>query len=114
MTKREVINAMLATEVIAQNEDFSSYLTHELELLDNKAKSRAKAQTKANEAMEALKEAVFAEIGTEGETVTEILARIDIAEISTSQKLTAVLTKLVDTGKVKKVKEGKKSFYSIA
>lgn len=114
MTKREVINEMLANEVITSNENWTEFLNHEIELLDKKAESRKNAQTKAQKANAELKTEVLPYVTTEGSTVTEILARVDSDKIATSQKMTAILKSLVADGTVVNVKEGKKSIYKLA
>ena len=43
VTKREVINSMLANEVIASNEMYVAYLQNELKLLDKKAEKKGKS-----------------------------------------------------------------------
>ena len=45
MTKREVINAMLAVESISANADFKGYLENELALLDKKASNKKATKT---------------------------------------------------------------------
>lgn len=114
ITKREVINQMLAVEAIATNEVFKAYLENELALLDKKSASRkSSADSEMNIAVRGILEGILT---AEGNTVTELkmrderLAKPDI----TSQRITSVLNRMVDDGIARKYKAGKKSLYAKA
>ena len=111
ITKREVINAMLADERIKENEVYVGYLTHELELLDKKTTNRKPTKTQAeNEDIKAVAVDVLTENGGQM-TVTEMLATGAFSAEITNQKLSALLRQLKDEGKVEKIVDKKKSFF---
>lgn len=119
MTKREwfaeikaiVEGAQVDSEKKAGMVDF---IDHEVELLDRKhSKSgQTKTQKENVEIMEKIM-AALAEIG-KPVTITELQnASTEMAEFS-NQKLSALLKKLVDSGRVVKTQEKKKSYFSVA
>ena len=111
ITKREVINAMLADEAIKVNEVYVDYLSHELELLDKKATN--KKATKAQEANVEIKKIILATLATMSGTVTEIqAASAELSELS-NQKISALLRQLCESGEVTKTVEKKKSIFSL-
>ena len=116
ITKREVINAMLQDEHIAQNEMFVSYLEHELELLANKANN--KKATKNQEENKKYADIILDVLGAIGRgTVTEIQkANAELGELS-NQRVSAILKQMCedDTPQVAKTTENRKTiFYLIA
>lgn len=111
ITKREVINAMLADAAIKVNEVYVDYLSHELELLDKKATN--KKATKAQEANVEIKKIILATLATMSGTVTEIqAASAELSELS-NQKISALLRQLCESGEVTKTVEKKKSIFSL-
>ena len=117
ITKREVINAMLNEEVIAKNELYAGFLTHELELLDNKAKSKKKVdevKAKANADINAVILEVLCSLENGG-TVSEIKAKNEALLPLSTSAVTARLKELVTNGEVVNVKESaKRSVYKLA
>ena len=110
ITKREVINAMLAEEAIVANEVYVNFLNHELELLDKKSSNRK--PTKNQEANVTLKENIV-NVLAEAEapmTATEIAKAVDV----TVQKVSSMLTQLKDDNKVVKTFDKRKAFFSVA
>jgi hypothetical protein len=112
ITKREVINTMLADENVKGNEMYVAYLQNELALLDKKAQKKVNAQE--TEEVSAMKSAIMETLANMGKvTVTELqLAdeRISVTKYS-NQKVTSVLGKLKADGKVDSVKEKGKTLY---
>jgi hypothetical protein len=113
MTKREVINAMLANEVVSANEVWVGYLKNELALLDKKSANKKPSKTQvANEGIKDTIVKVLAESGKRM-TVTEILASGEFEALTTTQKISALLRQLVEVdGKVVKTIDKKKSYFS--
>lgn len=112
ITKREVINAMLAVDVISANEDFKAYLENELALLDRKAGNKKATKTQVEN--EGFKEEILNVLATEGATVTEIQAKSEVLGGLSNQRVSALLRQLVNDGKAVKTVNGKKSLFSIA
>lgn len=112
ITKREVINAMLADEAIKANETYVAYLEHELALLDKKASN--KKATKTQEQNVGIKSAILEVLATMSGTVTEIQsASTELSELS-NQKVSALLRQLCESGEVVKTIDKKKSIFSLA
>jgi S-adenosylmethionine synthetase len=114
VTKREVINAMLADEVVKSNEVWVGYLTNELALLDKKAQNKKPSKTQvANEDLKALILEVLAE-SEKPVTVTEMLATKRFEEGTTNQKLSSLLRQLVLDEKVVKTMDKKSAKFAVA
>ena len=113
ITKREVINSMLASEVVSANEMWVEYLKHELELMDNKKAS--KKQTETQKANEGIKEQVVSALGELGKAVTisELQAYdSELGQYSTS-KLSALMRQLIEADLVVKTADKKRSVFSL-
>lgn len=113
ITKREVINTMLADETIKANDMYVAYLEHELELLDKKAEKKGESKNaKENEKFKEIILNVLATIGTG--TVTEIQkADAELGELS-NQRVSAILKKMVEEDKtVTKTTENRKTVFSL-
>ena len=116
ITKREVINTMLADEMIKANEMYVAFLQNELKLLDNKAKKKTDSpNAKENETIKEVILETLARIGKG--TVTELQMadeRIGLDKYR-NQRISAVLKKMCDDDKtVIKATENRKSVFSLA
>lgn len=113
MTKREVINAMLADEVVKSNKVWVDYLTNELALLDKKSANKKPSKTQvANERVKDLIEDVLS-ASDKALTVTEILASGVFEPLTSPQKISALLKQMIEAGKVVKTVEKKVSRFSV-
>ena len=119
MTKKEwlvEIKAIVETAELDEEKraEMTEFINHEVELLEKKhSKSgQTKTQKENLEFMEKIM-AALAEVG-KPITITELQnANTEMAEFS-NQKLSALLKKLVDGGRVVKTQEKKKSYFSVA
>ena len=119
MTKKEWFAEIKAIVEKAELDEekkvgMTEFINHEVELLEKKhSKSgQTKTQKENLEIMEKIM-AALAEVG-KPVTITELQsASTEMAEYS-NQKLSALLKKLVDGGKVVKTQEKKKSYFSVA
>ena len=113
ITKREIINAMLADVAINGNETYVAYLKNELALIEKKAAN--KKSTKAQEENKGIKSVILTTLASIGSgTITDIQnANSDLAELS-NQKVSALVRQLVETGEVVKTTDKKKSIFSLA
>ena len=114
ITKKEVINAMLANEVIRSNSEWVDYLKNELALLDKKSAYRQEKAAEKQIANAELKASVIASLSDKGQTVTEIHSNGSFPADTSPQRITYILTQLVKDGIVEKNIEKRKSFYRIA
>ena len=113
ITKREVINTMLADENVKGNEMYVAYLQNELKLLDKKAEKKANAQE--TEENVAYMNAIVETLGNgKAMTVSEVQkANVALAELS-NQKVASLMKKLIENGSVVKATEKGKSVFSLA
>lgn len=124
MTKYNTTKAQMFATVIAIVEaseapnkaELVERLNHEVELITKK--STSKANTEKTERDKALTEIVLAVLADNvARTVTEIQtaeARLSLAEGVSNSKVTALLRPLVESGKVVRTQDKKKSYYSLA
>lgn len=119
MTKKEMFAQVIAMakgeEVTVTADEIVAFAEHEVELLDKKAGTKSKKET-ANEAENARLMGVIVDTLTESGkamTVSELMtANAELGELS-NQKVSALMKKLVDGGKVQKSTDKRKSVFSI-
>ena len=117
MTKREMFQRVIDVVAVADVEDADvlvESLKHEIELLDGRKSN--KGLTKTQKANEGIMEQILLDLEEFGKpvTVTELNRGGEGLADYTPQKISALLKKLVDGGKVVKTIEGKKAGVSIA
>ena len=118
ITKKMVVEMMLADEKIVANEVFKAYLENELELL--KKKSENKKATKNQEANVAIKTdmlEVMAHMAPS--TATEIMNAVKSVDTEkyatlTNQRVSALLRQLIEDNKVVKSVDKKVSKFALA
>ena len=116
MTKKEMFT-LIAT-LLASNENVVDFCNHEIELLDNK---KSNGNKKANEKVAKETEIVYNALVAVGRAVSasELIAESNLDELAnesgvvSTQKVSALLKKLVDSGKVEKYTEKKKTYFKI-
>lgn len=112
MTKKEMF-ATIAT-LLADNTEVVDFCNHEIELLANRKTSKTPTKTqKANEGIMDTIERDLAEFEAPV-TVTELIAGGEGLEGLTNQKVSALLRKMVEAGRVVKTIEGKKAKFALA
>lgn len=112
-TKRELFGELLGLEEVQANQEMVNFINHELELLAKKASSNT--QTKTQKENEGLMEQLYNSLANVGipTTITDLQkADAEMAEYS-NQKLSALMKKLVESGRVAKTTDKKKSFFSV-
>lgn len=111
MTKKEMFN--LIANAMKENDDVVAFCNHEIELLERKASKSGQTKTQKENAI--LIESVFSALATVGRPVTITELQTEVAEMSnySNQKLSALLKKLKDCGRVVKTIDKKKSYFSI-
>ena len=117
ITKREVVEKMLADENIASNEVYVAYLKNELELL--KKKSENKKATKNQTENVEIKEVIIEVIGRMGKgRAGEIQLAVQATNKEkyatlTNQRTSAILKQMIDEGTVVKTVDKKVSTFSL-
>ncbi len=111
MTKREMFQT-IAT-INADNAEIVEFCNHEISLLDGRKSSKSPTKTqKANEGiMDTIAEALE-KVGSS--TVTDLINNSESLSGLTCQKVSALLRKMVEAGRVTKELDGKKAYFSIA
>lgn len=113
MTKREMFTAMLAIPAIADNAEMTAFINHEIELLVKKSSTERKP-TKVQIENDSFKATILnylVQVGT-ARCIKELQAEIpEIAGLS-NQRVTHLLTALVDSKKITKEYIKKTPFYS--
>lgn len=116
MTKKEMF-ALIAT-LNATNSAIVEFCNHEIELLDNK---KSNGNKKANEKVAKETEIVYNALVSVGRAVSasELIAETDLSALEnesgvvSTQKVSAMLKKLVESGKVEKFTDKKKTYFKI-
>ena len=116
MTKKEMFT-LIAT-LNASNQAIVDFCNHEIELLDNK---KSNGNKKTNEKVVKETEIVYNALVSVGRTVTasELIAETDLTALEnesgvvSTQKVSAMLKKLVESGKVEKFTDKKKTYFKI-
>ena len=116
MTKKEMFT-LIAT-LNATNTEIVDFCNHEIELLERK---KSQGNAKANEKMDKQVALVYSVLESSNTvmTVSEIIASGSLDELAnengvvSTQKVSAILKKLVDSGKVIKFTEKKKTYFRI-
>lgn len=116
MTKKEMFT-LIAT-LNASNQAIVDFCNHEIELLDNK---KSNGNKKANEKVEKETEIVYNALVAVGRAVSasELIAESNLDELAnesgvvSTQKVSAMLKKLVESGKVEKFTDKKKTYFKI-
>ena len=117
MTKKEMFT-LIAT-LNASNQEIVDFCNHEIELLDNK---KSNGNKKANEKMEKETEIVYNALAEldKAVTVSELIAEKGLTELAnengvvSTQKVSAMLKKLKEQGKIVSVADKKKTYFRIA
>ena len=117
ITKREVVEQMLADSNIASNEVYVAYLKNELELL--KKKSENKKATKNQTENVEIKEVIIEVLGRIGKgRAGEIQLAVQATDKEkyatlTNQRTSAILKQMIDEGTVVKTVDKKVSTFSL-
>ena len=106
ITKREVVEMMLADEVISSNEVYTKYLENELELLIKKSENKkaTKNQLENESLMTVIVDVMSGMVPATATEVLNAVKRVDADKYATltNQRVSALLKKLVENGTVEK------------
>lgn len=115
-TKRDHFNALLAIPAVAENADLVAFIEHEVELLDKKNAAERKPTAKQVENA-GFKSDILAwmEPATQyaAADVVKGVPSIVAAGLS-ANRVTAMLTQLVNDGSLVRTEDKRKNFYSLA
>lgn len=115
VTKKEMFGRLIEIVEGANVQDVETiveFLNHEIELVSKKRNG----QTKVQKANEGLIEVIYNAIAEaeKSVTVTEIYEMVKSDEITSPQKVSALVKKLVDAERVVRTEEKKKAYFSVA
>ena len=115
VTKKEMFGRLIEIVEGANVQDVETiveFLNHEIELVSKKRNG----QTKVQKANEGLIEVIYNAIAEAEKpvTVTEIYEMVKSDEITSPQKVSALVKKLVDAERVVRTEEKKKAYFSVA
>lgn len=116
MTKREKFEMLKA--LVVDNAMLVEFIDHEIELLDKK---KSNGNAKANEKMEKSVELVYNALASVGRAVavSELIAETNLDELKnesgvvSTQKVSAMLKKLKDSGRVESYTDKKKTYFKV-
>lgn len=90
-----------------------AFIEHEIELLENKKMvSRKPTQTQKDNEILKLDIVNFLQSSEKGFTITELQKNISSIENLSNQRVSALLTQLVNSGTISKVYEKRKAYFS--
>lgn len=114
MTKRDNYNAIRT--IVADNADLVAFIDHELELLDKKNARRSTKPSAKQVANEGTKDAIVAVLQNSADpmTIADIIASDATLEGLSTQKVSALLTQLVNDGTVVRTSVKRKSYFAMA
>lgn len=110
-TKKVYFNEIL--EIVKGNNDLENFVKHEIELLDKK--NLSKAPTKVQIENESIKETIL-EVLIDSDkkmTITDIQNANEKLSSYSNQKISALLTQLINENKVERTMEKKKAYFSV-
>ena len=115
-TKRDRFNALLAIPAVAENADLVDFINHEIELLDKKNTAERKPTAKQVENAGFKSDSLaWMEPATQyaAADVVKGVPSIVAAGLS-ANRVTAMLTQLVNDGSLIRTEDKRKSYYSLA
>jgi hypothetical protein len=111
----EVIKALRGEETEVSVDYLVEFIEGRIDVLSRKSGSRK--PSKVQVANEKAKEKILEVLSVEGQTVSEIIGKVDFSEfdfLPSSQKVSALLKQMVEAGTVIKTVDKKKSLFSVA
>lgn len=114
-TKKEYFAMLLEIEEVKENAELVAFIKKELELLNKKSNSVSEKRSKRQEENEAYKEIIYKYMESEPNrlfTISEIIKFKELPDDDFSaQRASALLTQLVNDGKIERTYDKKKSYY---
>ena len=96
---------------MAKVQDLVDFINHEIELLDKKSGKKA---VKVTEEQVAIQGAILVALEELGKAQVKDLIKTEVLKDVSSQRVSAMLKKLVESGEVIRTEEKKVAFFSIA
>ena len=111
ITKRDYFNELKG--IVANREDLVAFIDHELELLNRKASVKAPSKTQIEN--EGIKNTIIDTIKelSKPSTITDIQNANETLATLSNQKISALLTQLVNANIIVRIVDKKKAYFSI-
>lgn len=93
MTKREKFEVIANLADVKANAELSEFIANEIALLEKKSAYKSSKPTKRQAENEVIKECIAGVLTDEGQTVTEILAQLNVEGL-TNQRVSALLRQM--------------------
>ena len=117
LTKREKFTMLLEIPEVSDNPLLSEFVEHEIELLDKKNATKGDKKPTERQKQNASVADMVVEAMTANRlyTITELLKEVPgLPEDMTNQRMTHIVKGLMDSGKVVKTVDKRKSFFSLS
>ena len=112
ITKRE--NYVKILDLVKNDADLVNFINHEIELLDKKNKAPKKPTARQNE-NESFKDLILDYLPTHAEsTISDLIENIAEFNDLSNQRVSAIVSQLVEDNSVVRVIKKRKSYFSIA
>lgn len=114
MTKKENFAALRTLAVNANDENLIAFIDHEIELLNKKNSYKSTKPTKTQIENEGLISVIATVLTSEPMTISDIQeANEQLGELS-NQKISALLSKMIEAGMVVKTVVKRKAYFALA
>lgn len=112
-TKKEFFNILLGIEEIANNEELTNFINHEIELIEKKSSSRKTTLTKTQKENLELIEIVYEELKSFDKPmqIKELIANSEKLANYSSSKVSALMTKLKNDNRVTRIEEKRVAYF---
>ena len=119
LTKKDyfkMVASVIENSNVENKAELQGFISHELELLEKKSVNRGTTETAKTKENNAIIEVIYNALIKLDRPVTITELQTEVAELTdyTNQKISALMKKLVDSNKVVKVVDKKKSYFKIA
>lgn len=114
MTKRENFAALRTLAVASKNEELVAFIDHEVELLNKKNSYKSTKPTKTQVENEGTKGIILGVLTSEPMTISDIQEADETLGALSNQKISALLSQLIEDGKVVKTVVKRKAYFAIA
>lgn len=113
MTKRDYFNELLEIAEVKENKAMVEFINHELELLEKKNASKSSTETKTQKENAGIKENLLNEMESgKRYTISDMQKELPCCAELTNQKISALVRQLMAEGKVVRVEEKRKAYFS--
>lgn len=114
VTKAQMFASIMAVPAVAENAEMTTFLQHEIDLVNARNARKSNTPSKKDIENESIMERILAELASaeNGMTVSEIGKALGSAY--SNQKVSALMKKLADSGKVEKQYEKRVARFFLA